>query len=422
MDDLSKYLKFLGDTDDLLNAIKNKLETMQKKFNENFMHSDEIKKTETEFLQTAFFTDKKDFPQEIIAAFEKKFPQQKKKYEENLKELKNKQDKLLKTITEYEQKRVSQQKSATKKNVRLDKEEEKLKKEIEKLQDEIDNYNDTIDELNSGIGFIVNFFKMKKIQDNKEKILIKRDELIEDLEEVRTRWSDFEKTFDEDDTNRQNLWQDDRTELAILNEKIERIINNKEELINKATFHEVLLELSGKENYLLSKEFSKYQGKCDRCKSQNNERYFFCNYCGNRFKKDKPDIKGSLLEAAELYELHSRLKQGIQKTVSLIALFKGFGKGINTFTESIQKVKKSQDQYASLPQLKIALPSVTLEFAEKLKELEKVIDENREALHPARFAEKTADFTEKHFTDKKIETFFTAMGDALNEETKKQWP
>ena len=128
---------------------------------------------------------------------------------------------------------------------------------------------------------------------------------------------------------------------------------------------------------------------------------FFCNFCGEPFSGNRPDILGSLVETGELNRVYDALSSGIGETVSMIALFRGLGKGLDTFLDSVKKVKHSEDTYPQLRKLIIAVPGCCAEFAKQLGEIESNINPDFHALHPLTFAEQLKQSLDRVLTEKK---------------------
>lgn len=421
MGSLKEMLGFLTDTRDELKEIEKKLDGMQKYFNDNFSNAHRIRNDEIEFLQKEFFSKPSQFPDEIDALYQKSIKTEETSFEKNLKDLeKNLKDKE-KEMAEADEARLKFFSKVKRRNTRLDNREEKLKKRVKELAGDIDAYNKQIDELNTGFGFIANFFRMKKIQKKKEALINKRTEIVADIEDVRGKWTDAEKQYKDEEADIHDRWNNAQTELSILKEKIENLKKNKKLIVERAAFNSSLAKLTGEEAYLTRAVKTEKIEKCPRCKSENKTNKFFCNFCGERFSKDRKDVAGSLVEVGELNRVHADFMEGITGSVSFLALMKGILKGVNEFIKSVKSVKGSQDKYSQLPKLKIDVPSFTRSFAEKIKEINPKIDAKYYNLHPNDLAESVKLYSEKIFIKENIEKFFTGMGDELNKTTKEQW-
>ncbi|MBN2078729.1 MAG: hypothetical protein JW838_07165 [Spirochaetes bacterium] len=420
MGNLKGMLDFLKDTRKHLNEIEEKLEKIQAYFNDNFANVNEIRRSELEFLQEGFFRDPKAFPEEISALFRAAVKEETAAFDAHLADLDKKRDELNRAFAEIDGERLAYFTRVKGKNIGLDKKEERLKGKVLELEEEIGTYNGTIDELNTGLGFITNFFRMRKIQRKKDELLEKRDGIIVEIEDIRSKWKEATKKFGLEESGIVVKWNRTQTELSMTEEKIASLTERREELIKKAAFVTALNKLTGSEEFIAKAVKAEPPDRCPRCKSDNRSNRFFCYYCGARFADDRPDVTGSLVEVGELNGVHGSLQEGIAGSVSILALMRGIATGVSEFTKSVESVKSSEDRYP-LPKLKIDVPAFSREFAEKIASMTEKVDVKFVNLHPMEFTKPLSEHTEKSFTNDGIERFFTAMGEELNKTTKAQW-
>jgi len=420
MGSLSKMIDFLEDTGKDVTEIREKLEEFQKYFNDNFNNVTKVRTREITWLQDQFFEDITRFPDAVQHSYKQKLPEAEKSFEEQLVNLNKEKKKLSSSMTLHDSKREMTIKSIKGNNKKLDNREEKLKVKVAAFEEDLRAYNKRIDELNSGFGFLINFFKMRAIQKEKDRITEKRDELIDAIEELRGKWQEELEKMEVKDISMQEQWLEEKAELAMAEEKLNILTRDRELLIKRSAFMNTLKELTGKEDYV-QKAVQEKPKSCRRCKSPNKENNFFCRFCGEPFVEDRTDVAGSLGELGELNAAFESLQTGIRQSVSFIALMKGLMKGIDVFTKSVKDVKSSQDQYSTLSKLKINVPDASSSFAGKIHDINDTFKVKFKRLHPADFAADFKQHEERIFTDKKIEGFFTAMGDELDRTTKEQW-
>ncbi len=420
MGNLKGMLEFLRDTRKNLSDIEATLGGIQTYFNDNFANVNEIRRSEIVFLQNSFFGDQKGFPVEISELFRTSIPAEKKAFDKNLLDLEKQREKLEKEFAGTDTERLAYFKRLKGENTGLDNKEEKLKMKVAALEEEIGSYNSTIDELNTGLGFITNFFQMRKIQRKKDALLEKRDTLSVEIEDVRNKWKDATRKYLGEESEIIAKWNRTQTELAMTTEKIVSLKGRREDIIRKAAFVSALNGLTGGEDFIVKSVSVTPPAACPRCKSDNRSNRFFCNYCGARFAADQPDIVRSLVEVGELNGVHASLQEGIAGSVSVLALIRGIATGLSEFIKSVESVKSSEDRYP-LPKLSIDIPDFTKKFAETIDGMKRKVDVKLPNLHPKEFTKSLADYTEKTYTDSNIEKFFTAMGDELNKTTKAQW-
>ena len=420
MGSLKDMLSFLEKTSKCLIEIDTKLDNIQRYFNDNFSNVNEIRRKELEFLQNAFFEDPSSFPSDVRTLYKKKLHDEEEAFERNLKELEDTRAECEKQHIKANNDRLTYFKKVKDQNAELDRREEKLKEQVEKLENEIAEYNRIIDELQSGLGFITNFFKMRKIQEKKDTLLSRRDDIVMRIEDVRAKWEEATKKYKAEENEIMERWNKTQTELSMISEKIEHLRENREELIKRAAFVSALSELKGDEAFITKSVEVEPPSSCPRCKSENKTNRFFCYYCGERFAKDRPDILGSLGEVGELNSVYENLMKGITESVSMLALIRGIARGVQEFVKSVASVKSSEDKYP-LPKLNIDVPKYSLSIAKKAEEMNEKIDVKYYNLHPLEFATSFKEYTEKIFTENNIKKFFEDMGDELNRTTKAQW-
>lgn len=200
-------------------------------------------------------------------------------------------DKVLKEINSS---RISFMDSLKKSNLTLDSKEENLKEKINLLEDEINSYNKKINEMNTGFGFITNFFTMKKTDRLKKELLDKRNEHIDQIENIRNKWIKAETDIGQQDSQIQEKWTYLQAEYSILTEKILNLETTREDLIKKSAFTEAIGSLSGYEKYLSINAEKEKPGKCRSCNSRNLKNIFFCDFCGSPFQRTGQTLKGAL--------------------------------------------------------------------------------------------------------------------------------
>lgn len=421
MGTLMDTIRFIEHCRGTTDAVETKLDAVQRVFNRNFTNVRTVRTSEIEFLQDEFFSRSGEFPEQIRSIYKQKLAEEKGKFIRNYNELSRRQAELEQKRNSLDAQRREHIEKLTSSNTSLDAKEEKLKKRIAELDGEITEYNGKIKELSGGFGFLVNLGKMKTMEKHKKAILEKRDELIAEIEDVRERWQEKEREIGGEDSKTRDEWNNLQTDYALLTEKLETLRENRNDIVKKAAFSSALQELAGDEEFLRTPMDAAPPPACTKCKSKNKKNLFFCNFCGEPFSENRPDILGSLLETGELNRVYEALSSGIGETVSMIALFRGFGKGLDTFLDSVKKVKHSEDTYPQLRKLIIAVPGYCFEFAKQLEEIESNINPEYHTLHPHTFAEHLKESLEQVLTEKNIETFFTEMGKELNRTTKEQW-
>lgn len=421
MGTLADMVRFLNQTEKCLNSIIEKLEKLQEHFNNNYSRVNQVRENETEFLQAEFFRQPGQFAEELGAVFEAEVVAQAQVFDDSLRRLEEIRRELAKKQLTANEQRVNLIQKIRRNNQRLDNREERLKERVRELEAGIVLFNQQIDELNTGFGMVIHLFKMRKIQKNKTELLQQRDELVEEIEDVRQQWQEKVAQYAEEETAAQEAWNTAQVDLAVAEEKVANLKENRDELIRKAAFVRLLEQLKGGERYLQGEIREAPFSHCPQCKSTNDGNHFFCRFCGERVALDRKDVGGSLLEVAELNAVYTDYRQGITGAVSFLALMKGLRQGVETFKKSVSTTKESQDKYSALSELRIDVPAFSADFARRITELDQRIEVRRLNLHPAEFARSVNEATAGFLTHGEIEKFFTTMGDELNRRTKEQW-
>ncbi len=421
MGDLNGFLKFLGDAEKTLTSTIKKLETIQNIYNVNFNGVVAARTSEIEFLREQFFSSEESFHPVIRKKYLAGLSVQTKKFDEKMSELKGKKIELMAFMALLEDERINLLKKIKSENQKLDQVEERLKNDITDLETRINAYNEKISGMSGGFGFFSNFFSMRKINAEKEELIGERNALVIHIEEVRGQWANKEKSYGEMTEDIQGRWNEKKLELALVTEKIEHLGDNRDDIIRKAALLAVLDDLGASGEHVPDNLSVELPEQCPSCKNPAGASRFFCAICGFRFSENRTDITGSLVETGELNESFRRYITGITGSVSTLALIRGILQGVEKFSTSMKAVKESQDRYSALARLKINVPEGSADFAKKIGEFEKKVDEHLETAHPLAFAESVEQFTKASFTEKNIASFFNRMGEELNRATKEQW-
>jgi len=420
MGSLAEMIEFLDATERDLQFFYGKLEEIQLHFDGNVRNVIMIREDEVGFLQDAFLAEPAQFPEAFRQEFESQLQVQAALFDTQLDGLRARRDEKARQLSELETRRDKHARTVRERHTALDRQEEDLKRRVAELEAKIADYNARIQEMSSGLGFMLNLFRMKQIEKQKVELLGERDRIVPEIEALRTQWQERAQEYAGEEAELLDQWNTLRVETSLVAEKYAHLLRDRAVLIRKSAFLAAAGMLSGDSCHLLADQPA-VSGNCRRCKIRNKTQLFFCAYCGERFAENRPDVAGSLVELGELNQVQAALEEGIRESAAFLGLLKGLRDGVTAFGKSVASVKQSQDTYSALSKLKIEVPPACREYARQIAELGPRVDVEYMYLHPREFAAIYRKMSEGLFTPERIEGFFKTMGDELNRTTKEQW-
>ena len=421
MGSLAEMIEFLEAADRDLGLFYGKLEEVQRHFDSNVNNVIAVREAEIGFLQDAFLAGPGQFPESFRREFDEQSRAQAVLFDAQLDGLRLKRDEKARLLSELESRRNEHAKTVRQHSTGLDEREEDLKRRVAELETDISAYNARIQEMSSGLGFMLNLFKMKRIERQKMDLLAQRDKIVPEIEAVRAGWQEKATEFAAREAALHDEWNILRVETAFVSEKYAHLLKDREVLIRKSAFLAAAGKLSGDSCRLMPEQPPVESVSCRRCRIKNRTQRFFCLYCGERFAADRPDVAGSLVELGELNQVHASLEEGIRECAAFLGLLKGLRDGLAAFKKSVESVKQSQDKYSALSKLKIEVPPACRDYTRQLAELGPRVDVEYMYLHPREFAAHYRKLGEGLLAPARIEGFFKQMGDELNRTTKEQW-
>lgn len=299
-------------------------------------------------------------------------------------------------------------------NTRLDREEEELKARTALLLSNIDRYNTQIRAMGGGFGFFVNFFKMRGLGQEKERLSREHGDVEARIEALRARWKLEEGRHVEREEERGTQWEDLEHRAAVISARIEALRTKRSDIMARSTVEKIL---EGRRPTL--KEPGNDDPRCPRCHMPNPADHHFCHICATRLGEDRVDFDGSLEEMAEINRHFERFSSGMESCQEIIGLVRGMVSGVEAFTKSVADVQASEDKYP-LPDLTIDVPQVCRQFGSQFDRLAEFSDQDY-SLHPQLFADRFDQYFSQVFTEDDITAFFETMGEELSRQAEAQW-
>ena len=271
-------------------------------------------------------------------------------------------------------------------NPELNEREELYKTHRAALETKLAELNAEISRLSRGLGFIVHFVSIAKLDRQRQRIIGQLEILAENLKEVREEWQTRQQEFQAEQEALQAQWRELglkvaelRAELAYLDDDAQR-----EALAVKRAIHHVLDNL-------------KEPIPCSE------------------------DLRSELEAMIELNIKTDAYQEGLGTVGGLIALLDSIGKGIDNLRESVEGLIGEQRMHSQhLPPLKVQLPDSVIAFHSQWDGLRaKMHDDARMCAHPLEFLEVARPVIERGLSDEAITNMFNRLGRALDEATKK---
>ena len=270
-------------------------------------------------------------------------------------------------------------------NPRLDKWEEELKAEQVALEAELKQLNGRIRRLSGCFVVAFNFFKVSKLDRQRQQVLGQLKTLHQELRRVRDEWQEVQRESGGEQQALQSRWQ----ELAV-----------------------GLAELQGERDYLAERANREALAlkRATRHVIDNLKEIIPC---------PATDVKAELDKMVELNVQTDDYEAGLASAVSLLALLDGIVEGLGRFSESVQGLRDEQGMHSAyLPKLSITVPAGVAAFHEQWEGLaQKVRDDGHLCAHPTEFVAAVEPVVQGDLSEANIKAMFEGMGQALDDAT-----
>jgi chromosome segregation ATPase len=271
-------------------------------------------------------------------------------------------------------------------NPSLDQREEKLKAQRATLEKKLTQLNGQIRELSGCLGLVFNFFKINKLDRQRQRVIGKLETVQEELKDVREEWKTAEQQMREEQEALQTKWQETTIKLAQLNAELD----------------------------YLDDEASR-----EALARQRAVRYTFDNLkeplgCPLEEVKQRLDTMVQLNVESDAYE------EGLGSVGSLMSVLDGITEGLKRLDESVEGLLSEQRMHSSyLPMLNVSVPDGVLAFHDQWGDLRrKVHDDGHLCDHPAEFVATVGPVLEDGLSTDNIQAMFEGLGGALKHATK----
>jgi chromosome segregation ATPase len=384
---LKNLSTYIGDTIQEIETVRKEVEEIQVGFNSAYVEWKAEHDATLERLTETVAGRVEDVGPDLQALFEERVIEEKRIIEARRLELR---DELIPATQSEADRVLSEGQRLTKKmrllNPSLDQREEKLKAQRASLEGRLAQLNEHIRELSGCLGLVINFFKISKLDRQRQRVIGKLETVQEELKDVREEWKTAEQRMHEEQEALQTKWQETTIKLAQLNAELDYLDDE-----------------SGREA-LARKRAVRYT--FDNLKEPIN--------CPLEDVKQKLDYMIELNIQADAYE------EGLGSVGSLMSVLDGITEGLTRFDESVEGLLKEQSMHSSyLPELNISVPGEVLAFHDQWGDLRrKVRDDGHLCAHPAEFVATIGPVLKDGLSTDSIQAMFEGLGGALRHATK----
>jgi chromosome segregation ATPase len=272
-------------------------------------------------------------------------------------------------------------------NPRLDKREEKLKAQGAALEEELDQLNGQIRRLSGCLGVVFNFFKIGKLDRQRQQVIGQLKGVQQELKKVRDEWQEFQALAQSEQGGLQAQWQELTLKLAQLQGELEYLDagSNREPLALRRATRYVIDHLT------------------------------------EPIPCPASDIKDELDRMAELNVETDDYQEGLGSVGSLLSVLDGITEGLNRFDESVGGLLEEQRMHsAHLPELDVTVSDEVRAFHAQWDGLaHKVQDDGRLCANPADFLAIVRPVMEEDLSEARIKAMFDGLGRALDDATQR---
>jgi chromosome segregation ATPase len=272
-------------------------------------------------------------------------------------------------------------------NPRLDHEEENFKAQREAYRAELESLNEEIRRLSGCFVVVFNFFKLNKLDKQRQKLIGQLQVVENHLRRVRQEWEEAQSGTQSQQDALKVRWQELTLKVAEMQGERDHlsVMENRARLARRRAIRRVVDDL-------------KEDVDCP-----------------------DPDVKAKLDHMVELNFQTDEYEEGLKSVMSLLAMMDGVAEGMRRFGESVDGLREEQRMHGSnLPKLSIAVPDSIVAFHQLWPRLAKqVVDERHLAANPGEFIAMVQPVIEDALSDDSIDAMFTGLGQALEQATSK---
>ena len=272
-------------------------------------------------------------------------------------------------------------------NPQLDRREEEIKAQKVDLEQELADLNEQIRRLSGCLGVVFNFFKIGKLDRQRQQVIGQLKSIQQQLKRVREEWREFREQVQSEQDTLQTQWQEQTLRLAQLQGELEYL---------DAEANRELLALKRAIRYAID----------------NLKQVIPCP--ASEVKQDLDDMVELNIQTDDYHE-------GLGSVGSLLSLLDGITEGLNRFDQSVRGLIEEQRMHsAHLPDLDISVSDEVQAFHTQWQDLaQKVRDDGHLCKNPTEFLAVVRPVMENDLSEANIKVMFEGMGEALDVATQK---
>ncbi len=386
---LNKFSQYLTDQIERIGAVRREIEEIQVGFNSAYVEWKAQHDATLERLTETMIQRWAELGPDLQARIEARIPQERERAVQRRQELRE----TLIPETQSEADRILQEGQAlTQKlrqlNPKLDRREEELKAQARDLGAKLEQLNAQIKRLRGCLSVVFNFFKINKLDRQRQQVIGQLKVVQQELKKVREEWKEAQEEIGSEQAELQAEWQERTLRLAQRQAELDYLDSeaNRESLaLQRAT-----------------------------------------RYVVDNLKEHVPcpveDVKKELDHMVELNIQTDTYQEGLGSVGSLLSLLDGITEGLKRFDESVQGLIKEQSMHSAyLPKLQITIPGDAATFHQQWDELaHKVRDEGRLCAQPTEFLDMVRPMMGQELSESRIKRMFESLGQGLDQATR-EW-
>jgi chromosome segregation ATPase len=270
-------------------------------------------------------------------------------------------------------------------NPRLDEREESLKKLQAMFQEELAQLNEKIRALSGCLGVLINFFKINKLDRQRQRVIGQLYGVRRELRDVRREWRQIQREMQTEQENQQSIWQLRAQAMADLRAELDYLDDdaNRQRLALKRATRHVLDNLK-----------EPVAGLVD-------------------------DLKEEMDAMIEANIQTDTYQEALGSVSGFMALLDGINEGLKRFDTSVAGLIKEQRMHsAHLSRLSVNVPAEVASFHQQWEGLAKMVrDDGHLCAHPPEFVALVKPVIEGNLSQSNVKQMFESLGGALNQAT-----
>lgn len=272
-------------------------------------------------------------------------------------------------------------------NPQLDRREEEIKAKKVSLEQELGDLNEQIRRLSGCLGVVFNFFKIGKLDRQRQQVIGHLKGVQQQLKRVREEWQELQGQVQSEQDTLQAQWQEQTLRLAQLQGELE------------------YLDAEASRESLALRRATRYV-------IDNLKEVIPCP--ASEIKQDLDDMVELNIQTDDYHE-------GLGSVGSLLSLLDGITEGLNRFGQSVGGLIEEQRMHsAHLPNLEIFVSDEVRAFHAQWQDLvQKVRDDGHLCNNPTEFLTIVGPVVENDLGEANIKAMFESMGEALDAATHK---